>query len=186
MHIVLLEDQGEVPYKREVSLGACNQSGLIKELLVDQDLSEEIELPLDIASAALADKVVEFLEFHANNPMRTIEKPIKSSNMAEIVDAFDVDYISVDHATLVQIILAANYLNCMPLLELGLLRIATMIKDKEPDEVKDMFNISKSITPEEECRIREQNLWIFELAAPKRVVSTTSVAGEEEHLEEVE
>ena len=42
--------------------------------------------------------------------MAEIEKPLKSSNMAEVVGEWDAKYIAVDQGLLFSIILAANYL----------------------------------------------------------------------------
>jgi S-phase kinase-associated protein 1 len=50
------------------------------------------------------------------------------------------------------------------LLDLSITKVATMIKGKEPDEVKRLFNIDPDLTPEEEKLVRDQNQWIFEVA----------------------
>jgi S-phase kinase-associated protein 1 len=40
-----------------------------------------------------------------------------------------------------------------------------MVKGKEPEEVKRLFNIEPDITPEEEKMVRDQNSWIFDVSS---------------------
>lgn len=153
-------------YKKEISLAACQLSGLMVDMLGGET---EGELPFDTLTPVTMDKVLVFLEHHANNPMNTINKPISTNVVKDIVGEWDANFIALDddQDTLVELILAANYLNCQSLLDLGILKIATMIKDKEPDQVKDIFHIDKDITPEEEKMVRENNMWVFELGEKK-------------------
>ncbi len=59
-------------------------------------------------------------------------------------------------------ILAANYLNNQPLMDLACQRVADMIKGKTPEEIRKTFNIKNDFTPEEEEEIRRENAWAFE------------------------
>ena len=52
------------------------------------------------------------------------------------------------------IILASNYLDIKPLLELGCAKIATFIKGKSAEEIRKTFGIVNDFTPEEEAQIR--------------------------------
>jgi S-phase kinase-associated protein 1 len=109
--------------------------------------------------------VIEFLNYHVDNPMTEIQKPIKTNDLVSIVGEWDAKYVELDndHELLVSLMLAANYLHIPALLELTICKLACMIKDKEPDEVKKMFGIEKDITPEEEKMVRDANPWIFEV-----------------------
>lgn len=95
----------------------------------------------------------------------------------------------VDQSTLFELILAANYLNIKPLLDLtcgrveawgarretsapraptppplppSCLTVANMIKGKTPEEIRKTFNIPNDFTPEEEEEVRRENQWAFE------------------------
>ena len=157
IYVILLKDSN---YKKEISLGACKLCGLMKDMLGEETYGE---LPLDTLTPKIMDKVLEFLEYHANNPMISIETPIKTKDIKSIVGDWDTQFIDLknDQGTLMELILAANYLNCQNLLDLGLLKIAAMIKDEEPDKVKKMFSIDRDLSPEEEVEIRKQNGWLF-------------------------
>ena len=65
----------------------------------------------------------------------------------------------VDQSTLFELILAANYLDVKPLLELGCKTVADMIKGKSPDEIRATFNIKNDFTPEEEEQVRKELEW---------------------------
>ena len=60
---------------------------------------------------------------------------------------------------LLQLILAANYLDIKPLLDLTCAKIASMMKDKTTEEKRQIFNIVNDFTPEE---VREENKWCEE------------------------
>jgi len=70
--------------------------------------------------------------------------------------------VKVDQSTLFELILAANYLNIKPLLDLTCLTVANMIKGKTPEEIRKTFNIPNDFTPEEEEKVRRENQWAFE------------------------
>lgn len=69
--------------------------------------------------------------------------------MEEEVKSWDAQFTDVDQSTLFELILAANYLNIKPLLDLTCLTVANMIKGKTPEEIRRHFNIENDFTPEE-------------------------------------
>ncbi|THG98680.1 hypothetical protein EW026_g3537 [Hermanssonia centrifuga] len=68
-------------------------------------------------------------------------------------------FITVDQEMLFEIILAANYLDIKPLLDVGCKTVANMIKGKTPEEIRKLFNIVNDFTPEEEAQIKKENEW---------------------------
>ena len=48
------------------------------------------------------------------------------------------------------------------LLDLTCAKVASMIKGKTPQEIRETFNITNDFTPEEENQIREENKWCEE------------------------
>lgn len=56
---------------------------------------------------------------HADSPLPEIEKPLRSNKMADMVPEWDANFISVDKEFLMEIILAANFMDIPSLMELG-------------------------------------------------------------------
>jgi S-phase kinase-associated protein 1 len=151
----------------EITRKAACLSELIKSMLQDDDDPNEVpEIPLLEVSKDILDKVVLFLNKHRDDPMKDIPKPIHTSDLSELVSEWDVQYIDLEQEQLFKVILAANYLDIPPLLDLGITKFCCMIKDKGVDEIKEMLNIEKDITPEEERLVREKNDWIFDVHKP--------------------
>jgi len=71
---------------------------------------------------------------------------------AEFVDKLEQDM-------LFELVLAANYMDIKPLLDLTCAKIATMIKGKTPEEIRKAFNIRNDFTPEEEELVRQEDKW---------------------------
>ena len=56
---------------------------------------------------------------------------------------------------------AANFLNIKSLLDLVCQTVADMIKNKSPQQIREIFNIKNDFSPEEEEAIRKDNEWAF-------------------------
>ena len=61
--------------------------------------------------------------------------------------------------TLCHLIVAANYLNIAPLVDLTCKALADMMKGKTTEEIRAFFGIQNDFTPEEEAEVRRQNAW---------------------------
>ena len=58
--------------------------------------------------------------------------------------------------------MAANYLEIKSLLELSTAKVASIIKNKTVQEIRDFFNIENDFTPEEEANIMDDDKWAEE------------------------
>jgi S-phase kinase-associated protein 1 len=106
--------------------------------------------------------VVEFCNHYVEEPMNEIEKPLRSANMHEVVQSWYADFVTIEQETLFELILAANYMDIKPLLDLTCATVASMIKGKTPEEIRQTFNIVNDFTPEEEAQVRAENKWCEE------------------------
>ena len=79
-----------------------------------------------------------------------------------MVDQWHADFVNVDQEMLFEIVMAANYLDIKPLLELSCAKTASLIKGKSVQEIRQFFNIENDFTPEEEAQIMEENRWAEE------------------------
>lgn len=144
----------------EVDKKVAVQAELIKTM-VEGDKSEN-DIPLPNVKSKILAKVIEYLKYHDKNPAKEIERPLKSANMREVCSEWDAEFVEVDDETLFDLILAANYMDIKPLLDLTCAKVASYMKGKSAEEIRKRFNIENDLTPEEEAAIRAENKWAEE------------------------
>ena len=122
----------------EVEVKVAKMSELVKTMIPEEaDEDEEAqEIPLPNVKSHVLAKVIEFCRRYAEEPMSEIEKPLKSANMHEVVQEWYANYVDVDQELLFELILAANYMDIKPLLDLTCATVASMIKGKTPEEIR--------------------------------------------------
>jgi S-phase kinase-associated protein 1 len=157
VHLKLQSQEGET---FEVEEDVACKSQLIKNMVEDSGNDEEIPLP-NVKSSVLS-KVIDFCRHYRDSNPPEIEKPLKSANMSEVVPPWDAGFIELEQEMLFELILAANYLDIKPLLDLACAKVASMIKGKSVEEIRRTFNIENDFTPEEEAQVREENRWAEE------------------------
>jgi len=146
----------------EVPLAVAKMSELVKTM-IDEEADDDVqEIPLPNVKAVVLQKVIEFCTHHKDDAMHEIEKPLKSPNMADVVQQWYADFVNVEQVMLFELILAANYMDIKPLLDLTCATVASMIKGKTPEEIRQTFNITNDFSPEEEAQVREENRWCEE------------------------
>ena len=96
----------------------------------DDEDDKATEIPLPNVKSEVLKKVIEFCEHHLEEPMTEIEKPLKSQNMADVVQKWYADFVDLEQVLLFELILAANYMDIKPLLDLTCATVASMIKGK--------------------------------------------------------
>jgi S-phase kinase-associated protein 1 len=82
--------------------------------------------------------------------------------MYEVVDEWYAKFVEVEHETLFELMLAANYMDIRPLLDLICATVASLIKGKTTEEIRRTFNIVNDFTPEEEAQVMEESKWCEE------------------------
>jgi len=147
----------------EVLLKVAKMSELVKTMMDEDGEDDEVqEIPLPNVKANVLSKVIEFCTHHGQESMTEIEKPLKSAIMSEVVQKWYADFVNVEQVLLFELILAANYMDIKPLLDLTCATVASMIKGKTPEEIRQTFNITNDFSPEEEAQVREENKWCEE------------------------
>lgn len=69
------------------------------------------------------------------------DDPEDTRKRSDDIDEWDADFIKVENEQLFELILAANYMDIKPLLDLGCKTVANMIKGKTPEQIREMFNV---------------------------------------------
>lgn len=156
----LVSQEGE---QFDVPVDIATMSELVKTMFdSDQPEDEVQEIPLPNVKSFILSKVIEFLCHYKGEPMTEIDKPLKSSNMNEVVQKWYADFVNVEQETLFELILAANFMDVKPILDLTCATVASMIKGKTPEEIRQHFSIVYDFTPAEEAQVREENKWCEE------------------------
>ena len=111
----------------------------IINIMVDNDSDEDI--PLFNVNDKCLTKIIEFMKYYHNDKMNNIEKPLRSSNLKDIIQDWYAEFINIDEDFLFSLINAANYMDIQPLLNLGCAKVASLIKNKTPEEIRNIFNL---------------------------------------------
>ncbi|KAL8772604.1 MAG: hypothetical protein Q9209_002265 [Squamulea sp. 1 TL-2023] len=149
-------DNVEMTVDRDVA----ERSILIKNMM--EDLGEqtmEDAIPIPNVNEAVLRKVIEWCVHHRSDPPASTDDDSDSRKKTTDIEEWDQKFMQVDQEMLFEIILAANYLDIKPLLDVGCKTVANMIKGKSPEEIRKTFNIQNDFTPEEEDQIRRENEW---------------------------
>ncbi|CAG8581321.1 9600_t:CDS:2 [Diversispora eburnea] len=152
---VTLKSCDDVEFK--VDIPVASRSILLKNMIEDVGETDQ-SIPLPNVNEKVLKKVLEWCEHHVNDPQPTNDDDDSRRRNTEI-DDWDQRFLNVEQDMLFEIILAANYLDIKPLLDIGCKTVANMIKGKSPEEIRSTFNIVNDFTPEEEEQIRKENEW---------------------------
>lgn len=156
---IVLRSKDEKEFKLPFSIAAMSET--IRVLASYPEEEEEQEdwevpasaIPLPPVESTILQKVIEYCTYHSEN------KETKEEDRA----AWDKKFAAVDDDILFALILAANYLDIKPLLDLACKVVADYIKAcKTPQEIRRRFNITNDFTPEEEEEVRKENAWCEE------------------------
>jgi len=137
--VITLVSSGENPQKFELPLAQAMMSKLVSNIVEGDADAKDIQVKqVDAATLKL---VVKYLKHHNGKEPTEIAKPIRSVKMEKIVeDPWDANFINeLKKRQLFQLILGANYMDCKSLLHLGCAKVATMIKGKSPEEIKQIL-----------------------------------------------
>lgn len=142
----------------EVLVKVAKMSETVRNLIEDAGIGNTIPLPN--VTGKILGKVVEYCNHHVDDAPPADDK--KDEKRTDDISPWDADFCKVDQATLFELILAANYMDIKPLLDLTCKTVANMIKGKTPEEIRATFNIKNDFTPEEEEQVRKENEWCEE------------------------
>lgn len=165
----ILQSNDHPPVELKVLRECAKMSGLLKDMLDDQEGNEAI-IPIPNVSGQTLRLVLEYMEYHSVHPAEPIEKPLITS-IESVISKWDYEFIfsrllknhdEKQHEVLIDVIMAANFLNVRDLLDLTCACVASMIRGKSAEQIRELFNIENDFTPEEEEKIREENRWCEE------------------------
>jgi S-phase kinase-associated protein 1 len=161
-YIILSADLKKIPFGDSFK----KHSKLIKEILEDEDEDEddlEQIIPLDYNSNQIK-KCIEFCKIYDLEPFIIDEEPMKINDISNYVPKWAVEFIDIEVKEIFKLMCIANFLDINQLINLTCIKISSMIKGKNPEEIKKYFEIDKpsktSETPElfiQSCSLKKQN-----------------------------
>lgn len=159
-------------------------SGMIPALDDDCEegaAAEEIDdIPLPNVSSRQLSRVLEFCAMHVEKePMTEIERPLTSNDLTRLVQPWYASFVGdLGVAGTVELLVAANYLDVGPLLNLCMAEIGCKLKDRRISELRAYLGVAEPATPEEiaaDEQLRISNAWALD---PRdQVKATTPAAG---------
>ena len=131
---------GEGSNNIEIKTKAAKRSGLINSFIID---FPEAEIPLEQISYPILVKIKEYLEHYEDKEPNQIAQPLPKKDFKDCVDDWDYNFINLDNETIFEIMLAANFMDIQPLLDLTSAKIASEIKGKNEEQIRRLFHMEK-------------------------------------------
>lgn len=134
-----------IPYE---NASICELIKTVVEINEDEDL---IEIPLLNVNHEMLQLIIIFFNYYIDNNFEKIESPIIHNKFEENIifkneeninskKKWFGDFINLKIDKLIDLTNASNYLDIPPLLELCCGKIAFLVKDLAPDEIRNLFN----------------------------------------------
>jgi len=174
---VVLQSNDATPVFYVVSRKAAKMSNVIQDYLTETEGQEKTAansvVPVPNVNGNVLKYVIEWIEYHCENPMEEIDKPLRG-RLQDWICAFDNAYLYTDlikngderqHELLMYVIMAANFLGIKDLLELTCAAVANIMKGKTVSEERDVFGLKNDtiygdFTKEQYERIVDEDQYI--------------------------
>lgn len=169
---VVLQSNDEPTIEFVVLRDAVKMSDLIKTMLEDdvEEEARETVIPIPNVNAKVLTYVIEYCNHHCQpgNKAAEIKKPL-TDHIDKLVSEWDRVFIFTDlvkdgnekeHRLLLECMLAANFLGVQDLLTLTAATMASMIRGKVPEEIRELLGLENDFTPEELAQMQKENRWV--------------------------
>jgi S-phase kinase-associated protein 1 len=111
---------------------------------------------IDTVTGKTLSKVLEYCVYHTTHPSVYVRPQKLEDRRSDDIIPWDLDFCKVDQATLFELILAAEVLKNVRLLNLTCKTVANMFNGKTAEEIGREFNIKNDFTPDEEEETRKE------------------------------
>ena len=120
------------------------------------------EIPLPNVHPKTMKKIIEFCKHEDTHEYVFLEQPLQNTDLSQLVDKWYADFIDVEKTELFDIVMAANNLNIPALLDLASAKIASNIKDKPIDDIREYLHLKNDFTEEEYKKVQAENQFAAE------------------------
>jgi S-phase kinase-associated protein 1 len=137
--ITLLASDGK---KFQIPRNVAEMSKLVKNAL-DDDIESTSSIPMPTVGSRALEKVIKYCTQHQTDLPVEDDQEEFQRNSYEISD-WDKEFCNIPQEELFELILAANYMDVKPLLDVTCKTVANMIRGKSPEEIRKIFGIEDS------------------------------------------
>jgi len=148
----------------ETPIEVAQSSVTIKNMMDDLNLGtdqSDVSIPLHNVKKDIMLKVLDYCKYHYQNPEEKTDDKKKELEITPWDKQF-TDSLPVTekrHEKLFELMLAANYLDIKPLLDLTCKTVAYLVAGKTPEEIRKEFGVEKPFTPEDYDRLKVEFEW---------------------------
>mmetsp|Transcript_1881 Transcript_1881/g.5498 ORF Transcript_1881/g.5498 Transcript_1881/m.5498 type:complete len:157 (+) Transcript_1881:550-1020(+) len=114
-------------------------------------------IPLPNVSSAALEQVAAFCRHHVEDVMDPIERPIKNTDIRQCTKEWYADFTETlweDPGLFFEVMMAANYMEVVPLLDLTCCYFTGRIKRLSPEEIEETYGVQ--MTETEKRQVREE------------------------------
>ena len=142
-------------HKIEIDSKSAQKSSLLKKIVSDSEKPKE-QIRLKNIKYDILKKVADFLEYYKNKPTKQLSKPIPSEYLTDFLEDWDIEFInSINLDETFELMNAASELGIQSLLDLASAKVAAVLKNREIEDIRNMFNTGCDLSQKELKRYEE-------------------------------
>ena len=128
--------------------------------IVTSDAKVFLVPPEIAAKSGVIEKMIDMVDDGQVIPLQEID----SDAFVRVLEYLKTDAFQAPESDedLLAVVVAANFLDVKTLLDTACQEVADRIKGKSPEEIRQIFGLENTYTPEEEAKVRQANAWAFE------------------------
>ncbi|XP_033240091.1 S-phase kinase-associated protein 1-like [Drosophila pseudoobscura] len=123
-------------------------SGIMKGLLEDGDKEDKKKEPLVLpkVNSEILRLVLIWAEYHKDDPEPPEDEAAYGRSTDDIIP-WDIEFLKMEQRIVIELMMAADYMDIKGLLQLIAKHLANMMKGKTPQQIRQIFNIPRSEIP---------------------------------------
>ncbi|KAJ2033853.1 hypothetical protein H4S03_005372 [Coemansia sp. S3946] len=129
-------------------------STLIKDIVTDLGVTSE-PIPLPNVTGEILVEIVRYCRYHKDDARLSSSVPDILQDDS-LIEAWDRKFMLMNDSKMLRVISAADYLNIEPLVDLGCLAIAKIIRTLSVKEIRERYNVVDDFTPEQREQIKKE------------------------------
>ncbi|EDW40064.1 GL18094 [Drosophila persimilis] len=146
MRTIKLQSSNGEDFDVDVRFLKC--SGIMKGLLEDGDKEDKKKEPLVLpnVNSDILRLVLIWAEYHKDDPEPPEDEAANGRSTDDIIP-WDIEFLKMEQRLVIELMMAADYMDIKGLLQLIAKHLANMIEGKTPQQIRQIFHIPRSEIP---------------------------------------